>query len=333
MVWLTIETNYQAVHWREVVVSGSIAHGRDVPANPLVGLPAGWTPTVTRSTDLLLTEAVLAGYPDRTVSGVYFTSGASLIPQADLVSPFTVRNCRFSGNAGLHAIHLQPDQLGYPIPYVTIENCRLDGDPAKSPGADAYAAIANGNFTARRCEISGYGQGMNVGNGNVLIEECWFHDLIYVTGSAAHTECVINPGGNGVTVRRCWLQADAVGDDLGGTSAALAVYNEAGSALNGLTVVDNALTAYAFPVSYGGALTGKTGAYARNVTWTGNEVRRDLYRFGAALQTSPSGNPFWAFDCAGTGNVWSGNTWGPRGPFWAVGDPEAGTVLPCPGPG
>lgn len=332
MVTLSIEQRATCARWTEQATAG-IAHGRDVPNHPLVGLPAGWAPTVTRSTDLQVTEAVLAGYPGRVIEGIYFTSGASLVPQAGLTAPFTIRNCRFSGNAGLHTIHLQPGQLGYPIPYVTIENCRLDGDPSKSAGSDGYAAIANTNFTLRRCELSGYGQVCNVGDGNVLIEECWFHDLIYVLGSGAHTECILNPGGNGVIVRRCWLQADAVGDDVGGTSAALAIYNEAGTAIDGGQVVDNALTAYAYPVSYGGAAAGKSGAYAKNMTWTGNEARRDLYRFGAALQTAPGGNPFWAFDCAGVGNVWSNNTWGPRGPFWVNGDPEAGTALPCPGPG
>ena len=60
------------------------------------------------------------------------------------------------------------------------------------------AAIAFANYTARRLNIHGGADGLKA-DSNVLIEDCWIHDLS--NGPGEHNDAVQSTGGKGVTIR------------------------------------------------------------------------------------------------------------------------------------
>lgn len=65
-------------------------------------------------------------------------------------------------------------------------------DVEVNAGNTTYAAIGSSNFTCRRCNIYGGGQGIN--GYNFTVEDSWIHDL-YGTGTV-HSEAILGYGGN-----------------------------------------------------------------------------------------------------------------------------------------
>lgn len=118
------------------------------PTPTSVGVPAGWTPVTTRSTDLTITTA------GAIVENIRFTNGANLIVNAINV---TVRRVEFNGGG-----HIDN------IPGSTCRNGLLVEDTSFRPGTNGgvgwnEGAIRAGGYTARRVSIVGYVEGMRVG--------------------------------------------------------------------------------------------------------------------------------------------------------------------------
>ena len=88
-----------------------------------------------------------------------------------------IRNVRIRSHGG-HAIYVL-DKTG-----LVVEDCELDGQ-----NGNADSAIAEHNYTMRRCEIHGFGEGPRV-NGNVVLEDNYIHDFANYISSGAHQDCV-----------------------------------------------------------------------------------------------------------------------------------------------
>jgi len=85
----------------------------------------------------------------------------------------TVRKCYITG--GLYGVDCRDGYSG-----AVIEDCTItDGGERK--------AICGRNMTVRRCDMSGYQDGV-FHYSNTLIEDCWIHDL--TIGELTHNDCI-----------------------------------------------------------------------------------------------------------------------------------------------
>lgn len=92
----------------------------------------------------------------------------------------------------------------YPIRYFDNDNTGLLVEDSEIVGTsgDVTSAIAFANYTARRLNIHGMADGLKA-DANVLIEDCYIHDLS--NGDGEHNDAVQSTGGANVTIRHCNL--------------------------------------------------------------------------------------------------------------------------------
>lgn len=86
----------------------------------------------------------------------------------------------------------------YPIRYFDNKGLVVEDSEIEGTTDDVTAAISFANYTARRLNIHGGADGFKA-NENVLIEDCWIHDLR--NGPDQHNDGVQSTGGKGVTLR------------------------------------------------------------------------------------------------------------------------------------
>ena len=124
-----------------------------------------------------------------------------------LANDVTIRNCR------IHSADY------YPIRYFDSDNTGLliEDSELDSYGEDATAGISFSNYTARRLNIHGSADGLK-GDENVLVEDCWIHDLGNYPGQ--HNDGLQSTGGKGVTLRH--------NDISGASNAAVQTGDEGG---------------------------------------------------------------------------------------------------------
>jgi hypothetical protein len=141
------------------------------------------------------------------------------------------------------------------------------------------AAIAFRDYTARRLNIHGGTDGLKA-DANVLIEDCWIHDLSNRSGE--HNDGVESTGGTGVTIRH---------NNISGASNACVQTGDENAATEDLTVECNWLDG---------------GGYALNIRGTGATVPKNTRiinnRFGRNSGYGP-----WTIDDPAptvTGNVY-----------------------------
>ncbi|WAS97830.1 right-handed parallel beta-helix repeat-containing protein [Nannocystis punicea] len=117
----------------------------------------------------------------------------------------------------------------YPIRYFDEDNVGLVVEDSEIEGlsGDATAAISFANYTARRLNIHGTADGFKA-DSNVLIEDCWVHDLS--NGEGEHNDGVQSTGGAGVTLRH---------NDISGASNAAVQTGDLGGATIDLTLECN----------------------------------------------------------------------------------------------
>jgi len=132
----------------------------------------------------------------------------------------------------------------YPIRYfdndnhgLLVEDCEIEGT-----SDDVTASLSFGNYTARRLNIHGGADGFKADE-NVVIEDCWIHDLR--NGPDQHNDGVQSTGGKGVTIRH---------NAISGASNACVQTGDEGAATEDLTVQCNWLSG---------------GGYALNIRGTG----------------------------------------------------------------
>lgn len=178
---------------------------------------------------------------------------------------------------------------------VTIRNCRIttyDYYPIENSGTGLLiedceitgtsdtvtAAVSFDNYTARRLNVSGSADGFKA-NSNVVIEDCYIHDLRVTQNS--HNDGIQSTGGSNVTVRHNTIDTNTAG-----------VAIQFGSSDTGWLVTNNLVRAN------GWAFNGGNGT--ANCTFTNNRFARVPGWYGPA-------------SLGGGGNVWSGNYYDDNG--------------------
>ena len=114
----------------------------------------------------------------------------------------------------------------YPIRYFDNDNTGLLVEDTEIAGlsGNVTSAIAFANYTARRVNAHGMADGFKA-DSNVLIEDCWVHDLS--NGEGEHNDGVQSTGGAGVTIRH---------SDLSGASNAAVQTGDEGAATEDLLI-------------------------------------------------------------------------------------------------
>jgi hypothetical protein len=169
----------------------------------------------------------------------------------------------------------------YPIRYFDNGNTGLvveDSEIASTSG-NATSGIAFANYTARRLNVHGSSDGLKA-DSNVLIENCWIHDLS--NGAGEHNDGVQSTGGKAVTIRH---------NSISGASNACVQTGDENAATEDLTVECNWLDG---------------GGYTLNIRGTGatrpKNTRIVDNRFGHGAAYGP-----WVIDDPNpvvTGNVY-----------------------------
>lgn len=176
----------------------------------------------------LIYNPSLGGYPDETNTGVpvgtsltssgsiTVTTNSAVIEDLDIAGQIivqannvTIRNCRITSGDY------------YPIDYsgtgLLVEDCEITGT-----SYTVTACLSFDNYTIRRCNLSGGADGLKA-NANVLIEDCFIHDL--AIGPETHNDGTQTTGGSNVTIRHNTYRLG----DISGVNACLQIGNEGGT--------------------------------------------------------------------------------------------------------
>jgi hypothetical protein len=149
----------------------------------------------------------------------------------------------------------------YPIRYFDDGNVGLVVEDSEIIGTsgNVTSAIAFRNYTARRLNIHGGADGLKA-DANVLIEDCWIHDLS--NGNGEHNDGVQSTGGRGVTIRH---------NDISGASNACVQTGDENAATEDLTIECNWLSGGGYTLN----IRGVGGTRPRNTTVVDNRFGRD----------------------------------------------------------
>lgn len=85
---------------------------------------------------------------------------------------------------------------------VTMEHCTLKRGTPTPAESSSGSGVIHGNYTGtfRYNDISGMGDGMQVGGDNVLIEHNWIHDLAYVWWGGNPNDCATATHNDGIQI-------------------------------------------------------------------------------------------------------------------------------------
>jgi hypothetical protein len=183
----------------------------------------------------------------------------------------TIRKCRIHVDTW-YLIKYNVYSEGYTN--LLVEDCELDG----TNGANTMVAIAAANYTLRRCNIHGSGDGPRIwAPGNALIEDCYVHDLWNPGG--AHNDAVdLSDGANAVVRHNT-------------------IYNQEGQTSCITAGADNTLIQY--NLMAGGGYTIYGGG--TNVRIINNVFSKKYFPNCGSYGV----RAYWS----DTGNQWSGNVW------------------------
>jgi hypothetical protein len=157
------------------------------------GVPAGWTPAQTRSTDLTVST------PGAVVQDILFTNGADILVKADNV---TIRRVEMQGGVISNQYGSAPANCGHNM---LVEDVTFRQIPGQFQPSD-YTVLGEGSYTARRIEVDGRGEGPRLSDcGPVTLED----SFIKVKGAEwgtpecdqVHTDGVQAVAGVGATAR------------------------------------------------------------------------------------------------------------------------------------
>ena len=186
-----------------------------------------------------------------------------------LADDVTIRNCRIRSSDY------------YPIRYFDEGNTGLVVEDSEIEGLseDVTAAISFENYTARRLNVHGSADGFKA-NANVLIEDCWVHDL--GNYPEQHNDGVQSTGGRGVTIRH---------SDLSGASNAAVQTGDEGVATEDLLIECSWLSG---------------GGYTLNIRGSGDTVPRNTRILNNRFARDSAYGPWTLDDPDPTvlGNVW-----------------------------
>ena len=168
------------------------------------------------------TTGVPAGTKLTPSGSIEVTKDGAVIEDLDVTGSITV----LANDVTIRRVHLKSDDY-YPIRYFDNDNTGLVVEDSEIEGTtgDVTSAISFANYTARRLNIHGSSDGFKA-DSNVLIEDCWIHDLS--NGPGEHNDAVQSTGGKGVTIRHSVLE--------GASNAAVQTGDEGGASTEDLLI-------------------------------------------------------------------------------------------------
>jgi hypothetical protein len=285
------------------------------------GVPAGHSLSDVKNT-ILVTESWIShvNYGSRILQNRNFLTGAALVIAVD---GFTVQYCKFNGKGGLS--NNPNDGSGILGKNIKVIDCEFDGNNENL--ADAVA-VNGSSLTLMGVHVWRWPRAMWIGEGDVWVEGCYFHDLTD-DNSGSHIENIYVAGGANQTYLKNKFISNAVYLGTGiQISASLAIYNESYAVfpnLDNILIQGNYFESDGYYPLYCGALSSKGAPYAKNMVIRDNIFGREHQRW------SGKGGPAIAFDPTQPGNLWINNTWGPYGPKSMPGDPAEGSLISAPG--
>lgn len=169
-------------------------------------------------------DATNTGVPAGTVltpSGSFdVTTNGAVIEDLDVTGAITV----LANDVTIRRVRITSSDY-YPIRYFDNGNTGLVVEDSEfNLSSGATSAISFSNYTARRLNIHGSEDGLKADE-NVLVEDCWIHDLS--NGPGEHNDSVQSTGGKGVTLRHNVMtdasNAAVQTGDLGGATEDLTI--------------------------------------------------------------------------------------------------------------
>ena len=199
---------------------------------------------------------VPAGTTLRASGSVRVETDGAVVEDLDISGTITV----LADNVTIRRVRIRTGDY-YPIRYFDNGNVGLLVEDSEIIGTsgNVTSAIAFGNYTARRLNVHGMADGLKADE-NVLIEDCWIHDLS--NGAGEHNDGVQSTGGRGVTIRH---------NAISGASNACVQTGDENAATEDLTIECNWLSGGGYTLNIRG--TGATRP--RNTKVLNNRFGRD----------------------------------------------------------
>jgi hypothetical protein len=191
-------------------------------------------------------DATNTGYPPGTTFTLFdndtFRSSADgeviqnlHLTNADMIithDNVTVQNCWFDSAAANNALRVF-ETGGLTANDVIIRDCTFYGHDNCTNAIQLNGVTG---ATVLRCNISGVDNGVNVGTHNILIRDCYIHDLNNTAGSP-HYDCIeINAGIDNLIIRHC-----ALWNDTQSQTSCININNFFGSSSSNSQLIDNCL--------------------------------------------------------------------------------------------
>lgn len=209
-----------------------------------------------------------SGWPNETNTGVRagsslarsnsitVTTDGAVIENLDITGSITV----LADNVTIRNVRITSNDY-YPIRYFDNDNVGLLVEDSEIIGlsGNVTSAIAFQHYTARRLNVHGMADGFKA-DADVLIEDCWIHDLS--NGVDEHNDGVQSTGGKGVTIRH---------SNISGASNAAVQTGDLGGATEDLSIEDSLLSGGGYTLNIRG--TGVTRP--KNTRVINNRFRRD----------------------------------------------------------
>jgi len=230
--------------------------GRPRPGPTTTGVPAG--------TRLTPSGSITVDTPGAVVEDLDVTGSITVL--ADNV---TIRRVRLTSGDY------------YPIRYFDNDNVGLVVEDTEIIGTtdDVTAGLSFAHYTARRVNVHGAADGFKA-DADVLIEDCWIHDLR--NGPGQHNDGVQSTGGRGVTIRHT---------SISGASNAAVQTGDEGAAVEDLSIECSYLSGGGWTLN----IRGSGATVPRNTRIVDNRFGRDA-GYGPITIDDPAP--------AVTGNVW-----------------------------
>jgi hypothetical protein len=192
-----------------------VRDGTPPPPPPVTGWPDANNTGVPAGTVLTPSGSLTI-----TTAGTVIT-GLEIVGQVEVNAPnVTIRSSRIRSNAFLA---IRSNSTG-----LVVEDSEIINRPVVGQN-NCHNGIGFGGYTLRRSEVTGCENAADIGNGNVVLEDNYFHDLdtegpSYVWGNTPHTDGVQGNGSN-VIIRHNWIDPSPGGGVTSGIIMTGAVSN------------------------------------------------------------------------------------------------------------
>jgi hypothetical protein len=190
-------------------------------------------------------------------SSITVTTDGAVVEKLDITGAITV----LANNVTIRKVRITSGDY-YPIRYFDNNNVGLLVEDSEIVGLSGQvtSAIAFQHYTARRLNIHGMADGLKA-DADVLVEDCWIHDLS--NGPGEHNDGVQSTGGKGVALHHNSIS--------GASNAAVQTGDESGAATEDLSIENNWLSGGGYTLNIRG--TGATRP--KNTRVINNRFSRD----------------------------------------------------------